>query len=151
MSVRITSDLRYLNSWIIPERYNQPTYEEVMRKCVGMQYAMVIDIKSAFHHLELAEDSKHLTTMFTLKGLLCYNRLPQGLASSPSVWMKFMDRILGDMEGVGWWMDDIFTVGKTVEEHSERVKEVFRRLNKNNCRIAAPKLRLGVQKFQFAG
>ncbi len=40
--VRITADLRYLNSWIVPERSNQPTYDELMMKCRGMQFASTI-------------------------------------------------------------------------------------------------------------
>ncbi len=47
-----------------------------------------IDICNAFHHVELAEDSSHITTFISKLGLFRYKRLMFGISSAPELFQK---------------------------------------------------------------
>ncbi len=74
----ITGDYRDLILNVVPEKFIHPGIEEIKMKIRGMKFSTQIDIKSAFFHMELEEESKKYTTILTPTGLRCMNVLPQG-------------------------------------------------------------------------
>ena len=99
-SFRITGDYRSVNEAIIPEKFIHPGIDEVMTKLIGAKIFTQIDVRSAFFHMELEEESKKYTTILTPKGLRVMNVLPQGLVSSPAAWQRFMAETFGDCKEV---------------------------------------------------
>ena len=58
---------------------------------------MTLDIRQAYLHMPLDEDSKKLLATNTHKGLYEYNRLTSGIAS---IWQRAMDQIWQELSGV---------------------------------------------------
>lgn len=66
--IRLCIDLRQLNKAVIRETHPLPTMEDVRWRLNGAVYFSRLDIKDAFHQLELDDESKPLTTFITHKG-----------------------------------------------------------------------------------
>lgn len=73
--VRICVDMRCANQAIIRERQSIPTVEEVLQDLNGGTVFSRVDLKWGFHQILLAEETRHLTTFVTHRGLYRYTRL----------------------------------------------------------------------------
>lgn len=67
--IRLCIDMRQVNKAILRETHPLPTIEDIRWKLNGATYFSRLDIKDAFHQLELDEESKPLTTFITHKGI----------------------------------------------------------------------------------
>ncbi|KAH7720273.1 hypothetical protein AAVH_12250 [Aphelenchoides avenae] len=98
-----------------------------------------LDLKNAYGQLPLDEASKKLCTLITHKGLFRVNRLPQGTASAPAIFQKFMDEILAGIEGVVVYFDDITVTGSNTAEHLRNLEAVLKRLKQYGLRLQKEK------------
>ncbi|CAB4022196.1 Hypothetical predicted protein, partial [Paramuricea clavata] len=76
-----------------------------------------IDLRQAYHQIELEEESKKYLTINTSMGLFQYNRLVFGITSAPAIWQRTMDQILEGTSGVSCILDDMIVTGKSDAEH----------------------------------
>ena len=67
--IRICVDMRCANQAIVRERQPIPTIEEVLQDLNGSTVFSRVDLKWGFHQILLAEESRHLTTFVTHRGL----------------------------------------------------------------------------------
>ena len=72
-----------------------------------------MDLASAYLQIPLDKQSKEYTTINTHKGLYCYNRLPFGVASAPSIFQRTMENLLQGIKHVCVYLDDILVTGTT--------------------------------------
>jgi hypothetical protein len=71
---RICVDMRAAKQAIKRERHIMPTLSDLRAEMNGSKYFSKIDLKQAYHQLELKEESRYITTFSTHKGLFCYKR-----------------------------------------------------------------------------
>ena len=62
-----------------------------------------------------------------------------------------MSAILEGIDGVLCQMDDILIFGATQSQHDERIREVLRRLQKDNVILNSKKCQFSVQEVKFLG
>ena len=67
--------------------------------------------------MELKEESRKFVTVSTHWGPYQYNRLPFGVASAPVVFQKLMEQTLQGIQGVAYYLDDVFITGKMPTNH----------------------------------
>ena len=67
--------MRQANTAIIRERHPIPTVDEVLHDLNQSKLFSKLDIKWAFHQIELDEESRPITTFVTHKGLYRYKFL----------------------------------------------------------------------------
>ncbi|XP_055524861.1 uncharacterized protein LOC129718274 [Wyeomyia smithii] len=72
--IRLCIDMRQVNKAVLRETHPLPTIEDVRWMLNGAVYFTRLDIKDAFHQLELDEESKPLTTFITHKGKIKISR-----------------------------------------------------------------------------
>ena len=70
--IRICIDMRKANSAIKREVYPLPTFHDIISDLRNGKYFSKLDIKSAFHQIELNPESRVITTFITHKGLYHY-------------------------------------------------------------------------------
>lgn len=149
---RLVIDLRGPNRYILRSPYAMPSLEKILAKLEGAQWFSTIDLSSAFFHIELHEDSRHLTNFMTEFGMFRYARLPFGLCNSPDIFQEVMERtVLAGCEGVCNYLDDILIFGRTKEEHDRNLQEVQSRLKDHNVKINSSKCTFGSQTVKFLG
>ena len=127
--VRLCVDMRQVNKAVLDEKYPLLTIEELQGRLAGSTLFSVLDLKDAFHHIELDEDAKDLTTFVTTSGAYRFRVLTFGLKTASEIFQKIMMQIvLLGLLGLAIYIDDIIVYGKTVEEHDERLRLLLERL-----------------------
>ena len=65
-----------------------PHIEDTFANPAGGQKFSKIDLRQAYHRLEMEKDSKKYLTINTHMGLFQYNRLVFGITSAPAIWQR---------------------------------------------------------------
>lgn len=149
--IRICVDMREPNKAIRREHYPMPIIEVFLNKLRGAKIFSRIDIQSAFHHIELDEQSRELTTFMTSRGLMRYKRLMFGLNAAPEIFQRTMEAILKGLEGIIVFVDDIVIFGKTLVEHDVNLKLLMERLASNNATLNVDKCRYRSKDIEVLG
>ena len=85
-----------------------------------------------------------MTTIVTEFGKLRYNRLPMGMRTSGGIFQSKLDKLLGDIEGVKTYIDDILVLSKkSLEKNIEHLISIFVTLRAAGLKVNAPKYSFG--------
>lgn len=90
--IRLVIDLRGPNRNIFRTPFSMPTLEQILAELDGATWFSTIDIANAFFHIELDEESRHLTNFFTEFGMFRCVRLPFGLCNTPDLFQETLQR-----------------------------------------------------------
>ena len=80
--------------------YPRPKIEEIFTNIAGGDKFSRLDLRQAYLQMKVAEESRHLLTVNTHKGLYRYKRLVYGIASAPAKWQKAIDQVFQDLSDV---------------------------------------------------
>ena len=124
----------------------------MLLKMEGFQYATSLDLNMGYYHIELSPDSKRLCTIVLPWGKYEYQRLPMGLCNSPDIFQEKMFNLVGELEYVRAYIDDllVFTKG-TIEDHFEKLGEVLSRLRQAGLKVNAKKSFFARQELEYLG
>ena len=118
-SVRICGDFRVtVNPVSRLHRYPIPKIEDLFATLKGGKVFTKIDLSQAYQQLILDDESRKLCVINTHKGLYRYTRLPFGVASTPGIFQKTMEKLLHGIPGVVVYIDDMLISSPTNDEHS---------------------------------
>lgn len=124
--IRLVVDLRGPNKSIIRTPFRMPTLESILADLDGAIYFSTIDLTSAFFHVELHENSRHLTNFFAGNATYRYKRLPFGLCNAPDIFQEILQTVvLAGCVGCHNYLDDILVSGRTKSEHDENLMVIF--------------------------
>lgn len=140
--IRLCVDMRMPNQAIQREHHPQPVIDDLITDLNGAKYFSKLDLSSAYHQLELDEESRYITTFTTHKGLYRYKRLNLGTNSASEIFQNALDNVLNGIQGCRNISDDIIIFGKTEEEHDAALRKVFEVVKAKN-------LTFGLEKCQF--
>ncbi|XP_052744494.1 uncharacterized protein K02A2.6-like [Bicyclus anynana] len=149
--IRVCIDMRHANKAIVRENYPLPTMDQLLPKFKKAKLFSKLDIKDAFHQVELSEDSRDITTFITSKGLYRYKRLMFGISCAPEQFQKILERILLPCEGVVNFIDDIVVYGENKAEHNARLEKLLATLKESNILLNQNKCVFCVKSIKFLG
>lgn len=77
-------------------------------------------------------ESKAKTAFSTSFGHDNFNRMPFGLKNAPSTFQRLVDRALTGLQNIEFfvYMDDIVIYAKTLQEHTRKLENLFKKLDK---------------------
>lgn len=140
-TVRFITDFRKVNGLIKQKPFPLPRIADTLQQLEGFTFASALDLNMGYYTIPLAECSKNVTTIVTEFGKFRYNCLPMGMVVSADVFQAKVYNLIGDIEGVRTYIDDILCIGNgTFEQHLEQLREIFRRFKKAGLKVNAPKL-----------
>ncbi len=96
-SVCLCIDFRKLNSQTIKDAYALPNLEEVFSVLNGSKWFSVLDLKSGYYQIEMAEADKHKTAFVCPQGFWEFNRMLKGITNAPSTFQRLMERCMGNL------------------------------------------------------
>lgn len=149
--VRLCLDMRRANLAIKRENYPLPIIDDFLPHIGGAKLFSKLDVRNAFHQIEIAPESRAITTFITKRGLFRYKRLMFGISCAPEMFQKIMEQILAGCEGCVNFADDIFIYGKNKEEHDKRLDKVLAALKDKDIELKEEKCVFGVSKIKFLG
>ena len=106
-----------------------------------------------FYKLPMEEAIQDYTALSTPFGSFKWLRMPMGLTGSPNIFQNLMEKVL---VGLPWkftipYLDDCIIFSRTIEEHLERLCEVFQRFKDAILKIKTTKCDFSRQKVPFLG
>ena len=129
--LRICIDPAPLNEALQREHYKLPTLDDVLYQLKDAKVFTKLDIKEAFWHVRLDEESSLLTTMITPFGRFRWLRLPFGLKVSSEIFQRKLTEALEGLTNTISVADDIILAGcgKDKQEASDNLKIRTEQLN----------------------
>ncbi|XP_055307067.1 uncharacterized protein K02A2.6-like [Sitodiplosis mosellana] len=149
--VRVCIDMRRANEAVERENHPLPTMEDFLPEIRTAKYFSKLDVKQAYHQVEIAPSSRDITAFITKKGLFRYKRLMFGITCAPEIFQKIMEQILQGCDGCLNYMDDVIVFAPTKELHDSRLQKVLERLNEYNVTLNKEKCVFGVSEIIFLG
>ena len=149
--IRVCMDLRDANYALRRERFPIPTVDEVLQELNNSTVFSKLDLKDAYHQIELSNECREITTFITPKGLYRYKRLMFGISCAPEMYQKCIQGVLHGCEGALNIMDDIIIHASSEKEHDERVEQVIKRLSEKGLTLNPKKCQLRMPKLIFMG
>ena len=151
---RMCIDYRKVNKRTQLDAYPIPLIDDCLQMCRGAKWITTIDIKDAYHHIPMAEDSRQYTAFATSKGLFEWNVMPFGLYNAPATFQRHVDNILTPFVGrsVAAYFDDVIIYSSgTLEEHMKIVVEVLQTLSKNKLQASSKKCKFAMKEVKILG
>lgn len=133
-------DYRSLNRFTVRDKYPLPLIEDCIEYMDGKKYFSILDLKSGFHHVKVAEEKN--TAFVTPNGKYEYRRMPFGLKNAPAVFQRFINQTFKDLLDEGLIMDDLLLDTENLSEHKQLPSKILRTLT---CRG----LSLNMKKCKF--
>ena len=146
--------MRKLNDQIIKDAPSLPRIEDSLDCLDGATIFTSLDLQSGYWQVELTEASRPLTA-FTVGWLGFYEcvQMPFGLTNAPATFQCLMESCLGEMH-LKWciiYLDDIIVFSKTPEEHTEKLRGVFKNLSAAGLRLTPSKCEIFKLRITYLG
>jgi len=76
-----------------------------------------LEMAQVYLQVPLEEESKKYFTLYMHNGLYQFTRLPFGVLSALSIFVRIVESILQEIHGVSVYLDDILVSGKDEKQH----------------------------------
>ena len=128
--LRFCCDFRYLNAETIKYAYPIPRIDESLSKLGDAKFFTTLDLGSAFWQVPLRKKDREKTGFACELGLYQWKRMPFGLCNATATFQRLMAQALtrvtkkyGNL--VMCYVDDVVIATPTLEDHIDRLDEVF--------------------------
>ena len=148
---RLVIDYRILNSHTVKENFPIPVIEDLLAKIGKAQWFSTLDLMSGYYQISVRKEDRPKTAFVTPFGKYQFNVMPFGLTNAPSTFCRYMSTVLGDLDFVAVYLDDILIFSKTREEHYNHVRTVLRKLQEAQLIVKRPKCHFFKNKVTFLG
>lgn len=149
--LRLCVDMRQANRAIKREFHLMPTIDDMLPRLTKAKYFSRLDIKDAFHQVELSESSRSITTFISHCGTYRYKRLMFGMSCAPEMYQKIVEQMLAGCRNCICYIDDIIVFGSDEEEHDRCLKQVLDVLKDRGVLLNLDKCLFKVTELDFLG
>ncbi|KAK7889282.1 hypothetical protein WMY93_024842 [Mugilogobius chulae] len=127
--------------------------DEALDSLSGSQWFTVLDLRSGYYQIPMAEEDKEKTAFICPLGFFQFERMPQGITGAPATFQRLMEKTVGDMNllQVLVYLDDLIVFGKSLEEHEERLLKVLDRLGEAGLKISLDKCQFCQPQVKYLG
>lgn len=156
--IRICIDPKPLNKALQREHFKLPTLDDILPEIQDAKVFTKLDIKDAYWHVRLDEDSSKLTTMITPFGFrVRWTRLPFGLCVSSEIFQRKLSEALQGLPGCLNVADDIVVAGrgstrdKADKDHEKNLSNLKQRCQERNIKLNEKKAVVKQSEITFMG
>ena len=149
--IRLCVDMRMANKAIQRERHPTPTIDDLIHVLNGAKVFSKLDLRSGYHQLMLAEESRYITTFATHKGLRRYRKLNFGTCSASEIFQHIIHEQIRDIPNVLNISDDVIVFGTTQAEHDYTLRAVFQRFSDKGLTLNRAKCKFNQDQLNFFG
>ena len=149
--IRICLDMRQANRANLREKHPVPTVEETLQEISNAKLFSKLDLNMAFHQIELAPESRDITTFAVPSGLYRYKRLLLGVNMATEKFQNLIWQVLKDCPDTYNIHDDILVVGRNEEEHDHNLNTALRKLEESGLTLNYDKCIMGASSMTYTG
>ena len=151
-TVRFLTDFRKLNECIVRHPFPMPKISELLQSIPCFFCVTSVDFNMGYYAMELSEATSKLCSFVVPWGKYRYLRLPMGICTAPDEFQRRMQQLLGDLDYVRVYLDDVLIIGTTnLEDHLRQLRTVFTRFQEHHMQINALKSRFAVPETEYLG
>ena len=150
-SVRFCVNYKKLNSVTIFDGELRPCPEDIYISMRGKNYRSKLDLTKGYWQISVDSESIERTAFITPEGVFEFLKIPFGLRNSAASFNRLMRMVLGNLDGVGCFVDDVCIFTDTWEEHISLMRKVFSRLRQAGLTIRLSKCMIGYGIVEFVG
>jgi hypothetical protein len=150
-SWRPCGDYLHLNLVMVPDSYPLPNMLDFTEKLAGCMIFNKVDLRKGYHQIPMNEDDIQKTAITTPFGLFEFLRMTFGLRNAGNTFQRRMDRILGGLDFVFVYLDDVIVASRSDTEHLHHLHLLFQRLQAAGLVINREKCVFGVAAVEFLG
>ena len=150
-SSRVCVDYRKLNQLTITDPVPMTSSEDLLQALSTAKYFSKLDLTKGFWQIRMHEEDTHKTAFVTPDGHYEFLKMPFGLVNASATLVRNIRELLGDIENVDTYIDDIIVYTEDWETHVQTLKRVFKRLEEANLTVKPTKCTLGETTIDFIG
>ena len=150
---RLVVDFRRLNEVTVGDSYPLPLITDILSALGKARYYTTADLASGFYQVPLREVDRQKTAFSTPGGHYEFCNMPMGICSAPATFQRLMNTVLSGLVGtkVLLYLDDLVVWGTTLEEHNQKLVEVFDRLRVQSLKLEPDKCEFLRKEVYFLG
>jgi hypothetical protein len=150
---RFCVDFRALNAVTTPDVYPLPNIAETLDYLGNSRYFSTLDLTAGYYQIPIHPESQPKTAFNVHSGHYEYTRMPFGLRNAPSSFQRLMDGVLRGLKPSKClvYLDDVVVFGATMEEHTERLRDVFIRLKQAKLSLKLEKCNFALEEVKYLG
>lgn len=151
---RFCVNFRPLNKLVERNHFPLPIIEDQIAKLQNRQFFTTLDMKNGFYHVDIAENSRKYLSFVTEEGQFEYNKLPFGFTNSPSIFARYVMKVLKpyiDSGEIVVFIDDILASTVTISDHLDLLSRLFRTLSDNHIELNVKKCSFLKTCIEFLG
>ena len=150
-NIRLCLDMGRANEAIVRERHQIPKVEEILPELHNEKHFSKIGLKKGYHQIELAEESRHITTFLTDEGCLQSKHLVYGVSSAFEQFQKVIEQSIAGCPGTRSISNDILIWSSSIEEMALPLDTLFKALDARKLKIYPKNCVFGTTKLTLAG
>ena len=150
--VRWVSDFRALNKALKRKFHPLPKTSEILSRRKGCKFLSKLDL--SMQHcctFELDDESAELCAIAAPFGLFRHRRLPMGISPAPDISQEIVERVLGHLEDLEIYLDDLAAFSDSWEAHLILLDEILAILQDKGFSVNPLKCEWAVQETDFLG
>ncbi|CAB1118696.1 unnamed protein product [Ectocarpus sp. CCAP 1310/34] len=128
--LRITVNYQKLNRISSFSQLPVPRVDEIMNKLHQGSIFSLFDFTGSFHQ---------------------WLKMPMGASQSSGWWMKVINEVIKNLEGVDAYLNDVVLYDKTPADHILTMRALLQRLRKHKLKLSPPKATIGTTNSAFLG
>ena len=154
--LRFCCDFRYLNSVTVEDAYPIPRIDESLSKLGDAKFFTPLDLGLAFWQVSLRKQDRDKTGFACELGLFQWKRMPFGLCNATATFQRLMAHVLiGVTKKYGnlvmSYVDDVVIATPTLEDHIERLDEVFACMKRSGLKCKPSKCEILKDSIKYLG
>ncbi|CAM8951311.1 unnamed protein product [Rhodiola kirilowii] len=152
-SLRMCIDYRALNKVTIKNKYPIPLIADLFDQLGHARVFTKLELRSGYYQVRIAEGDEPKTACITRYGSYEYLVMPFGLTNAPATFCTLMNKVFHPYldQFVVVYLDDIVVYSRSLEEHLQHLREVFRVLRENDLYVKKEKCSFAQLEVLFLG
>ena len=146
-------DCREVNKHVVIPQQPSARTDDILASFKGKRHFSAMDMCHGFYQIEIEEEDRPKTSFVTPDCQRQYRCLPFGFASSPAIFQRMVDMLLGCMKwvlAIGY-IDDIIVYSDTWADHLPHLRQLFEALRKAKLKLHPGKCAIGAQEVKYLG
>ena len=140
-----------LNKVTIKDKYPLPNINDIQRSLTGKKIFTTIDLRHAYHHIEIKPEDRYKTAFIAPDGLWEWNRMSFGFTNAPATFQRGLDVILADIPNVYVYLDDILIATVSEAEMLATINIVLYRIKEATIKLGLPKCEFFMRQLKYLG